>query len=397
MTIQIDGSRGEGGGQILRTALAISAWLGKPFEMTCIRAGRERPGLHAQHLAAVRGAQAICNAEVDGAEPGSTTLVFRPGALAAGNYRMEVGTAGATTLVAQACAPPLLRAAGTSRLTITGGSHVPWSPPLDYVRDVYAPLLAFFGFHMKASLLRYGFYPRGGGEIAIQIEGESGTRERMAGSARLRERGSTPRPSEDATRVDIVRPPENEISVTATAVVSSLPAGIAERMLAVARRRLAGQAWRYEDRIEEARGPQGAYIFIRARGGTLAQVADLAADAERAAAIASASGGEVAMLLGGFTGLGERGKPAENVARDAVDGALEFLTGRGSFDPRLADQLLLPAIMAHTDVTFTTNRVTSHLTTNAETIGLFLGPCVRIDSDGRVQIRAPAEVRRSPA
>jgi RNA 3'-terminal phosphate cyclase (ATP) len=343
MTVRLDGSRGEGGGQILRTALTLSAWLNAPFELTRIRAGRERPGLRAQHLAAIQATAAVCDAEVEGDELGSSRLIFRPGKVKAGNYRMDVGTAGATTLVAQAAALPLSRADGVSRLTVTGGTHVAWAPPVDYLRDVYSPLLERFGLTFSAALSRYGFYPRGGGVVTISVTG----RETAA----------------DTESLDFERPDASDLHIDAKAVVSSLPAGIAERMLAVARSRLTDREWGYSERIEEARGPQGAYLFIRVAGGA---------------------------ALGGFTGLGERGKPAESVAREPVEEARGFLEGNASVDARLADQLLLPALMAKKEVSFTTWPVSRHLTTNAETIALFLGPCVRIELDGRVRVRPPA-------
>jgi RNA 3'-terminal phosphate cyclase (ATP) len=382
-SIYIDGRRGEGGGQILRSALALSAWLGVPFEMTGIRAKRPNPGLKAQHLAAVKGVAALSRASIEGASKGSQRLLFRPGAPLPGNYRWEVGTAGATTLVAQATALPLLRATGRSRLTIGGGSHVAWAPPLDYLRDVYAPLLRFLGLRIRVKLLRYGFYPRGGGRILVEIEGPptfaARAQDHGAGSA---EGGDVDRDDDSDLPIALERPPREQISIGAVAVVSSLPRSIAERMLEIVRHRLASKGWSVEEEILEAQGSQGAYVFIRVHservtGGEL-----------------STQPGSVPLIAGGFTGLGKRGKPAEKVAEEAVVEALSFLESDASIDSRLADQILLPAILAGRDLTFTTNRATNHLRTNAETITLFLGPCVTVEADGRVRVR-PAESRSS--
>lgn len=350
--VQIDGSRGEGGGQTLRSALSLSAWLGKPFRITNIRAGRPEPGLKAQHLAAVRAVAHVCGAEVKGAGMGSQTLTFVPGAVRGGTFDEEVGTAGATTLVAQAAALPLFRAQGTSLLRIRGGTHVAWAPPLDYLRNVYAPFLRLLGLNLRADLLRYGFYPRGGGRIGVEIEGsaESGRK----GFQFLK------------------RPPRDRIRIETTAVVSSLPAHIAERMLKAAEEGLGKRRWRMHGRIVEETGPAGTYVFIRVH-------ADRTADP---------AGGQY--VSGGFTGLGEPGKPAEKVAEDAVAEAVDFLESNACLDPRLADQVLLPAVLSGSRLTFTTHRITDHLRTHAGTIARFLGPSVDIEETGCVVVRPPA-------
>jgi RNA 3'-terminal phosphate cyclase (ATP) len=350
--IEIDGSRGEGGGQVLRTALALSAWLGRPFRMTNIRARRTQPGLKAQHLTAVEAVARICGATVEGAEPRSGTLNFLPSRLAPGAYEQEVGTAGATTLVAQAAAIPLLRAAGPSVLRIGGGTHVAWAPPVDYLREVYATLLARLGLRLDVELQRYGFFPRGGGRIEVAIGG-SGT---ASGDGPIR----------------LERPARQHIRIEATAVVVSLPRAIAERMLATAARMLSERHWRLRERIVELEGPTGTYLFIR-----------VFSHAEAEAPCPDC-------LLGGFTGLGELRKPAEVVGQEAAGEALAFLQSDASLDCRLADQALLPALIAGRELAFRTDRVTGHLRTQAATIAHFLGPCVEIAGDGRVRVRPPA-------
>lgn len=350
--IEIDGRRGEGGGQVLRTALALSAWLGRPFRMTSIRAGRPQPGLKPQHLTAIEAVARICGATVEGAVPRSGTLTFTPGPTTPGRYDLEVGTAGATTLVAQAATIPLGRAAGPSVLHIGGGTHVAWAPPVDHLRDVYAVLLSWMGLRLEVDLEHYGFFPRGGGRIRVAIEGSGA----VPGGGVLR----------------LERPPRQHIRIEATAVVVSLPRSIAERMLATATRLLGERHWRARERIVEVAGPAGTYLFLRAFSRSEAE----------------ASNPET--LLGGFTGLGEPRKPAEVVGQEAAGEALAFLQSDATLDCRLADQALLPALIAGRELSFRTDRVTGHLRTQAATIARFLGPCVEIAGDGRVRVRPPA-------
>jgi RNA 3'-terminal phosphate cyclase (ATP) len=350
--LEIDGSRGEGGGQVLRTALALSAWLGQPFRMTNIRARRTQPGLKAQHLTAIEMVARLCGATVEGAEPRSEALTFCPGRPVPGTYEQEVGTAGATTLVAQAAAIPLLRAAGPSVLRIGGGTHVAWAPPADYLREVYAALLARLGLRLEVELERYGFYPRGGGRIEVALT------------------GSDPLPGGGPIRLE--RPPRQHIRIEAIAVVASLPRTIAARMLSTATSLLGERHWRPRERIVEIEGPTGTYLFIRVFSRTEAE----------------ASGPDC--VLGGFTGLGELRKPAEVVGQEAAGEALAFLQSDAALDCRLADQALLPALIAGRELSFRTDRVTEHLRTQAATIARFLGPCVEIAADGRVRVRPPA-------
>ncbi|MCK4546433.1 MAG: RNA 3'-phosphate cyclase [Candidatus Eisenbacteria sp.] len=354
--INIDGSKGEGGGQVLRTALSLSAWLGKPFRITRIRAGRPQPGLKAQHLTSVRAVAQVCGATVEGAEGGSRTLTFTPGAIRPGNYDEEVGTAGATTLVAQAAALPLLRANGVSLLRIRGGTHVAWSPPLDYLRSVYAPVLALLGLQLRPRLLRYGFYPRGGGQIGIEVTGQA------AGS-------SAGSPAPQAKPLRLKRPSRKQIRIETTAVVCSLPGNIAERMVKMVARRLKARNWPTETRIVEKRGSTGTYVFIRVFSDTRLN-----------------AGGD-SLIAGGFTGLAESGKRADKVSLQTADQALAFLESDACLDLHLADQLLLPAVLSGTALTFTTDRITRHLRTNAETISRFLGPCVETTKSGKVTVR----------
>ncbi len=171
--ISIDGSHGEGGGQILRTALSLSAVTGKPFAIENIRARRSKPGLMRQHLTAVKAAAAICGAKADGAEVGSTRLRFEPGSLKAGEYAFNIGSAGSTSLVLQTVLPPLALADGASRVTLQGGTHNTGAPPFEFLDRAFLPLIRRIGFNADVELRRFGFYPAGGGEVRVEIQAPS--------------------------------------------------------------------------------------------------------------------------------------------------------------------------------------------------------------------------------
>jgi RNA 3'-terminal phosphate cyclase (ATP) len=168
--LQLDGSFGEGGGQILRTALSLSLITGKAFRIEKIRAGRQRPGLLRQHLTAVLAAAAVGSAEVDGAAPGSTALTFSPGKIRAGEYKFTVGTAGSGTLVFQTVLPALMLAPEPSTVVIEGGTHNTAAPPFDFLARTFLPLLERMGARVKLEFERYGFHPAGGGRFCAEIE-----------------------------------------------------------------------------------------------------------------------------------------------------------------------------------------------------------------------------------
>ncbi|HTU01593.1 MAG TPA: RNA 3'-terminal phosphate cyclase [Candidatus Sulfotelmatobacter sp.] len=321
--LRVDGGQGEGGGQLVRTALAVAAVHGLPVEVHAIRARRSKPGLQAQHLAAARALREICDGRLEGAELGAERVAFLPGAVRPGDYRFEVGTAGATSLVLQAVLLPLALAAGPSRVVVTGGTHVPWSPPADYLSEVLLPLLEPMGLRARLTVRRYGFFPKGGGEVALDIVG----RAHLAPLTRLR--GTAP------------------LRVRGVSVVARLPRGIAERQRDQARRRLeaAGQPAEIEVRVVEAADP-GSYLFL----------------------VAEADG-----PLGGFLALGRPGLPAEQVADEAVDEFLQFASAGAGCDPRLADQLVLPLALATGTSRLTTSRITSHLCTTLAVIQQLLG------------------------
>src|SRR2546426_11855190 len=171
--IEVDGSFGEGGGQVLRTAVALAAVLAKEIHVFNIRAGRAEPGIRPQHMTGVKAAKELCSGYLEGLEVGSTEFVFKPGILRAGTFRFDVGTAGSITLVLQAVMPILAFAPGSVQLEITGGTDVKWSPPIDYLRLVTLPILKKIGYQGELELVRRGHYPKGGGLIRFSTEGPS--------------------------------------------------------------------------------------------------------------------------------------------------------------------------------------------------------------------------------
>lgn len=317
--IEIDGSHGEGGGQILRTSLALSVITGTPVRFVDIRANRKPPGLRKQHLTAVLAAARVGMAEVSGAEVGARTLTFRPGGIAPGVHTFDVGTAGSTTLVLQTVLPPLLHAHAPSTLTLRGGTHNMMAPPFEFVARAFVPLLNRMGADIALTLVRPGFYPVGGGEIEVQV-GASGGLTRLE----LHQRG---RPGERRAR----------------ALISKLPRHIAERELTVIGSRL--------------RWPKSALeiVDLGAYGPGNAVIIELAHEA----------------ITEVFAGFGQRGKPAEDVAREAADEAEAYLAHTAPVGPHLADQLLLPMALGKGGC-FVTTRPTLHTETNAEIIRRFL-------------------------
>jgi RNA 3'-terminal phosphate cyclase (ATP) len=324
--LTIDGAQGEGGGQVLRTVLALSAVQGLPVEIQAIRARRQKPGLQAQHLTVVAALRKICDARVEGATLGSQRLTFAPGDIQPGEYHFDVGTAGSTALVLQAVLFPLALAPGRSRVTLMGGTHVPWSPPADYVSQVLLPILAEMGVGARLEVRGWGFYPKGGGRVEMEVEGGA-----MLRPISLLHRGGIPR-------------------VRGISAVANLPRRIAERQRERALFRLEAAGQSADIALVEADAPNaGTFLML---------VAD--------------SGGSPA----GFSALGERGKPAERVADEAVDELLDFLKAEAGCDPHAADQLVLPMALASGTSRFTTSRVTRHLLTTVQIVGHVLGcPC----------------------
>jgi len=316
----IDGSIGEGGGQILRTALALSICTGTPFKIEKIRAGRQKPGLLRQHLMAVNAAAAICGATVDGVAMASQQLTFTPGKVRPGDYTFAIGTAGSTTLVLQTVLAPLLTADGPSCLTIEGGTHNPFAPPIDFLEKAFLPLINRMGPKVDVTLERAGFYPAGGGRIVARIQ-----------------------PAAKLSPLHI--PARGEITGRlAKAVVAALPGDIAKREL---------------EKVEKMLGWSGEQLQIcqlpREWGpGNLLTLE-----------IASEHVTEV------FTGFGMKGVTAEAVAEQAVQEARRYLAANVPVGECLADQLLLPLALAGGG-SFVTLAPSRHTKTNIEVIQRFL-------------------------
>ncbi len=329
--LTLDGSHGEGGGQILRTALSLSAVTARPFRLTSIRAGRHNPGLLPQHLCSVRAAATISGATVSGDRLGSTELSFSPThPPKSGSYTFDVaetaerGSAGSVSLVLQTLLVPLALADRVSTVVLRGGTHVEWSPSFHDLVNAYFPALRRIGFRIDAELKRWGWNPVGNGEISCEIGIDRG-------AARLN-------PIQMADRGPLRQ-------VAGTAVAANLPAHIPQRMADRARASLGDLRVPVNivpQRVTAA-GP-GAGIFLWAKYESMAA---------------------------SFSGYGRLGKPSEAVADEAVAAFREHHASDGAVELHLADQLLLPLSLAAGNSTFTMLRPTRHLMTNAWNIGQF--------------------------
>ncbi len=320
--IEIDGGEGEGGGQILRSALTLSLLTGKPFKLINIRANRPKPGLAAQHLACVRAASQISGAIYKGGTLGSSVLHFEPGPVKAGDYSFPINTAGATALVLHSVYLPLaLRGGGPSTVRITGGTHVKAAPTYHFLEATWAGYLAKLGIDIALEMIRPGFYPRGGGEIAATIQPCS----RVRGLNLLKCLALT--------------------TAGGFAGTADLPASVGKAMARRLKHKL--KMADVESHIPEetwTNGPAAVagVIFRQAPVPTV------------------------------FTALGERGKPAEAVADDAVEEALAYRASGCPVDPHSADQIVLPLAFGADASEFAVSEVTNHLLTNIATIRRFV-------------------------
>jgi RNA 3'-terminal phosphate cyclase (ATP) len=348
----LDGSHGEGGGQILRTALSLSAMTARAFHLANIRAGRRNPGLLPQHLSAVRAAAAVSGATVSGDGLGSTGLGFAPThSPRSGSYLFDVaetaerGSAGSVTLVLQTLVVPLALADATSKIVVRGGTHVEWSPPFDDFANGYLPALRMMGFRVDAELKRWGWYPVGGGEVGCTVAGRPTDSEQG---------GNWPCPIHVLQRGALQR-------ISGRAVAANLPAHIPQRMADRARACLddLGVAVDIRPQRVTAAGP-GAGIF-------------LLADYER--------------LKASFSAYGRLGRPSEAVAEQAVGALREHHASVAGVELHLADQLLLPLSVAAGPSEFTVARATGHLMTNAWTIGQFGVAAISIEPGTPCHVR----------
>jgi RNA 3'-terminal phosphate cyclase (ATP) len=315
--IRIDGS--VGGGQILRTSLALSALTGRAFAIDHIRKKRDKPGLMRQHLTAVRAAAQICDAEVVGGELGSTRVEFRPGKVRAGSYRFSIGSAGSAGLVLQTVLPPLMVADGPSDLAFEGGTHNPMSPPYPFLDRVFFPLLERMGVGVERSLLRAGFYPAGGGEFHVRLRPA-----RVLSPLELLARGALRK-------------------LYAEAHVANIPHHVGLRELAVVKDKLGVSDDQLHLRTPESRGPGNALLLIAEHEHAVEQV----------------------------SGFGEQGVRAERVAERACEEMEAYLQADVPVGEHLADQLLIPLAMAGAG-RFRTLGLSDHSRTNLEVVQQFL-------------------------
>jgi len=348
--LTLDGSHGEGGGQIVRTALALAVALGRPVAVERIRLRRPKPGLQPQHLAVVRALAAVSDAVVDGDALGSTAVSLAPRRIRTGDHRFDIGavtpSAGSVALLFQALLLPLARGDGPSRLTLIGGTHVPWSPTVHYLSAVFLPALRALGVAGDLTLRRWGWYPAGGGEVEATV----------APSPRIG---------------PLVAPSASPGAITGCSAVSRLPRSIAERQRRQAEARLAAAGLGAAIEIHEdatALGP-GTMLFLGIQGRA------------------------------GFAALGRRGVPAERVADEAVDALLAWTSSEAALDVHLADQALPFLALADGASSFTCPEISTHLRTVAWVAQQFLPVeiTLRDDRPALVRIRprpgsAPAEL-----
>ncbi len=354
-TVYIDGSRGEGGGQILRTSLALSCITGRDLRIENIRAARRNPGLARQHLSCVEAARQICDGKCRGAALHSQVLDFQPGPIRGGDFSFDIGSAGSASLVLQTVLPALFLADRPSTVTVTGGTHNPWAPPFDFLAETFLPALGAAGFHAGCKLIKHGFFPAGGGKIRLEIQPWQ----------------------QSASRAMDFCEPDKERHIHGRIYTARLPEHIVPRQ-----KRLLCQSGLYIRKIEhvevtDSDGP-GNCVMLRLCGQGRATV---------------------------FTAFGERGKPSEKVVREVADLAKDFLASGAAVDRFLADQLLIyMAMNSHfakdsetgtraNAACYTTNDLSTHLTTNIETIRQFLPVAFKTEpQDGIYTISA---VRRA--
>jgi RNA 3'-terminal phosphate cyclase (ATP) len=336
MPLVLDGSYGEGGGQILRTSLALAALLGREIEVVNIRQGRKNPGLQPQHLTAVRAIAAITNGQLSGDSLGSQQLVFQPQNPTGGDYEFDVSrvkaSAGSVGLIFQAVAPALFFSQQPSRLRLKGGTHVAWSPTATYLERVFLPVMDSMGLRARLKTSPWGWYPSGGGIAEAELSPASAVK-----PIKLNERGAL-------------------LRVEGLSVVSNLPLSIAEHQRDQFLRRLRAKGLSAE--FEVLPGPsigQGTFIL----------------------AVAHYEG-----AVAGFSALGERGKPAERVADEAFDEFDQHHASGRALDKHLADQLLIYMALAKGVSSFTTCQITQHLLSNCRVIERFVA--VKFASEGRV-------------
>lgn len=343
--IRIDGSYGEGGGQILRTSLALSCVLGKPIEIINIRKARKKPGLQPQHLTAVNAAAAISRAHVEGAELSSTSIMFLPRALIGGEYEFDVsakkGSAGSTSLVLQTIMLPLCFAGQPANVTVLGGTHVPWSPTFHYLKYIFLPMLSRINATIDLAIKKWGWYPGGGGTVTARVI----PCEKML-PIRVLNRGRL-------------------LRVTGLSAVANLSRDIAVRQQNRAVNALLKKGIDANVEVLDASSPgKGTLVFLKA---------------------------EFENIVAGFDALGALGKRAEEVADEACQALFAYVNSSGALDHHLADQIIPYLALARGDSEFTTSSITQHLLTNIWVVKQFLNVDVQVKGKegeaGQIKIR----------
>jgi RNA 3'-terminal phosphate cyclase (ATP) len=352
--IELDGSTGEGGGQILRTALALSMCTGQPFVLRNIRARRHKPGLMRQHLTCVLAAQEVCGAQVQGAELNASTLHFEPGAVQAGDYRFSVGSAGSCTLVLQTVWPALMQAAAPSTVLLSGGTHNPMAPPAHFLQRSYMPLLARLGAHCTLTLRRMGFYPAGGGEVEVTIA-----------------------PAGALQPFDLLARGER-LEAYAECLAPALPRNVAYRELEAVGQAMGWHQEQLHQPVVRANEGPGNALMLTLAHEHLTEV---------------------------FTEFGVKGVSAEEVAQRVVQQARSYMVSTAALGPYLADQWALPLALAVQQsgqaAAYTCTELSDHARTNFEVIERFLPLRFETESvDGGWQVRchlaAAPEHRMAP-
>ena len=328
--IELNGATGEGGGQILRTSLTLSMITGQPFRITNIRAGRAKPGLMRQHLMAVQSAAQVSDAVVTNAQVGSTELTFAPKKIKAGNYEFAIGTAGSCTLVLQTLLLALAHADGPSTIRISGGTHNPMAPTVQFLQRAYCRALAAIGVQVDISLVRSGFYPAGGGVIVASVE-----------------------PCAQLKQVSLMEPGQLRAAY-AEAIVAGIPASVGSREL---------------ETVGSGLGFSESQLLMRGLPGEQGPGNALLVTLEHE------------HLTEVFSAIGEKSLRAETVAKKVVQEAKEFIVSGAAVGEHLADQLLLPMALAGGG-RFTTASLSQHTITNAEVIARFLPVSTTFAADG---------------